>query len=233
MEPFKKICVLGDSVLRGVVYNEITKKYVFLKNNAVSGFADKCHVCVTNLSKFGNTVAKGFEKLKKVLVKENDYDAVLLEFGGNDCDYNWEAVIEQPYAHHDMNTTLPDFIATLTAMIHAIQTAGKKALVSNLPPINGERYFNWIAKGEKSRSENLMAFLKDRTIIYRNQEFFSKTIEKITESTNAYLVDIRSKLLPIYSYQDYLCLDGIHPNEKGHGVIQEVFVETYAKHFIL
>ena len=35
------------------------------------------------------------------------------------------------------------------------------------------------------------------------------------------MIDIRSAFLVRKDYTDYLCEDGIHPNEKGHRLIRE------------
>ncbi|OLA61120.1 MAG: hypothetical protein BHW37_01125 [Firmicutes bacterium CAG:272_52_7] len=40
------------------------------------------------------------------------------------------------------------------------------------------------------------------------------------------MIDIRSAFLVKRDYSDYLCEDGIHPNERGHKLIKDTLVDA-------
>lgn len=222
------ICVLGDSILRGVVLDEATKKYKFLKQGAVSSFENMYHISVTNYSKFGCTAKKGLEKLQQILKSDIPAEAVLIELGGNDCDYDWEAVCTDPLgAGHAPNTPYSEFVKLIRTMIEDTLKGGKRPFFMNLPPIDSDMYFSWIAKGDPVRAKNLLTFLGDKNYIYRHQEMYSRAIEHLAHEYDLYLIDIREKFLVIPKYSDFLCADGIHPNARGQELIKDAFSNAY------
>ena len=57
--------------------------------------------------------------------------------------------------------------------------------------------------------------------IYRWHEMYNLAVCRVAMREHALLLDISSSFLERSGYQDLLCEDGIHPNEKGHDVIFE------------
>ncbi len=226
-EFINKIGVLGDSILKGVVLDEISGKYKLLKETAASLFATGNKVALSDCSKFGCTSAKALQRLPKLLENENAPQAILIELGGNDCDFNWDEVCLNPNENHAPNTPLRDFRLQVTQIVLHIIRAGKLPFVMNLPPIDSDRYFNWITGSCKKRAENLLKFLGDKSLIYRHQELYSRTLESIARRYGLYIVNVRGAFLGIHKYTDYLCMDGIHPNERGQQIIRQVFDEAY------
>jgi len=44
-----------------------------------------------------------------------------------------------------------------------------------------------------------------------------------------FVVNIRNEFLRRSNYRDYLCVDGIHPNEKGHSLMEVFFLDIIAR----
>ncbi len=232
LKEINKICVVGDSVLRPVIYDEEAQKYTIYKSGAVYAFEESYHIPVVNCSRFGCTIGKAFDILKKVLVSEKDFDTVLIELGGNDSDYNWDLVSENPNLPHLPHTPETDFMDILCEMIETILNEGKRPFIMNLPPIDYERYFNWIVKNDAKRAENILSFLGDKSYIYRHQELYSRMLENAALKYELYRIDVREKFLSIPHMSEYLCIDGIHPNEKGHVLIETAFSKAYAQQIL-
>ena len=116
-----KICVFGDSVAKGVVFDHVKQKYSLLKNGFADQLANIFSLSVTNYAKFGCTVTKGMELVKKHLDKIPYYDYIVLEFGGNDCDFDWAEVSKAPTAPQRSKTPLHSFIGTYCEMIRLIR----------------------------------------------------------------------------------------------------------------
>lgn len=223
-----QIGVLGDSILRGVVFDEISGKYKIIKKCAVELFSLDNKVETKNYSKFGCTSKKALELLPNALSKCPS-QAMLVELGGNDCDYNWSEVLKNPNSKHLPLVPFEEFKKNLSEIIEKIIASGKTPFVMSLPPIDADRYFNWITKGSKEQAEKLIKFLGDKSIIYRHQELYSRAIESVARQYNLFIVNVREVFLQIHKYSDYLCLDGIHPNEKGQAIIKQIFDSTYKK----
>lgn len=83
-----KIDIWGDSILKGVILDEAVGRYRLLRENAVTAFSQLFHIDVRNHSHFGCTAPKALVNIDKTLASGLSTDLVLLEFGGNDCDFN-------------------------------------------------------------------------------------------------------------------------------------------------
>ena len=218
-----KICVFGDSVAKGVVFDHVIQKYSLLKNGFADQLANIFSLSVTNYAKFGCTVTKGLELVKKHLDKIPDYDYIVLEFGGNDCDFDWAEVSKAPTAPQRSKTPLHSFIGTYPEMIRLIRENGGVPVLLSLPPIDAERYFQWITQGLDS--DAILRFLGDEAHIYRWHEMYNMAVYRVANEENVPLIDITSDFLEMCHYQSCFCADGIHPNEKGHAAITKQIVQ--------
>lgn len=220
----RKIGVWGDSILKGVILDEVRGSYQLLAKSCVQLVEQTLGIPILNKSKFGSTIDKGYQLLEKSLATGLDCDVVLLEYGGNDCDFNWQAVSANPEMVHQPNTPLPLFLKTYQKMIDMLRSQGIKPLLMNLPPISGERYLNFITSHGPDR-EQLLRFLGDANQIYRYHELYSLSVTRLALQNNIPCVPVREAFLSRTHSLDLMCLDGIHPNEKGHQLMQQVISE--------
>lgn len=223
----EKISILGDSISKGVILDEISRKYKILKESAADLFSRENNVVVKNHAKFGCTSEKALEITRKIIESENDSGIIMLELGGNDCDYNWDAVAMNPDSDHKPNVTLENFKQNISKIIEIVKASGRDLAFMTLPPIDSEKYFNWITRGDKTRIENIQRFLGERNYIYRHQELYAGALEEIATKNNIYKIPVRAGFLSIPRCGDYICDDGIHLNEMGQGVMKTIFNDTY------
>ncbi|MBN1776478.1 MAG: SGNH/GDSL hydrolase family protein [Clostridiales bacterium] len=223
------ISIWGDSIMRGVIFDPVKKRYTFLRDSAVELFSRRFSVPITNHSRFGCTATRAFSPLVKSLESDGASGLILLEFGGNDCDYDWKEVSRDPLKKHQSNTPIEKFEESMRGMIRAIRAAGSRPVTMSLPPIHAERYFDAISSLAEVIPSRIMEFLHDKQVIYRRQELYSSRVCRIAEEMDVPLVDVRTKFLELDRLDDYLCMDGIHPNEKGQALIQEEFASRYRK----
>lgn len=80
-----------------------------------------------------------------------------MEFGGNDCDFNWKEISEKPLEMHKPKTQIEDFVKIHTETIDKIKAMGKIPVMLSLPPIDAEKYFSRISKG--LNAENILKWL--------------------------------------------------------------------------
>lgn len=222
-----KVDIWGDSILKGVVLDEAVGRYRLLKENAVSAFSQLFHIDVRNHSHFGCTAPKALANIDKTLASGLTTDLVLLEFGGNDCDFNWKEVSDAPNASHQPNTRYEEFVTTMRDMIRTLKSKGIQPVLMSLPPIDSRRYFNWITKPEGISAENILHFLGEKEYIYRHQELYSLAITRIAYEEEVGFIDVREAFLRERRFADCLCADGIHPNERGQKIIRDTFSARY------
>lgn len=220
----KTIGVWGDSVLKGVVFDEIRGTYQMLADNVGNLITQTLGLKIQNRSRFGSTVEKGRQTLEQSLQRGLDCEYVLLEYGGNDCDFDWAAVSDDPDQPHQPRTPLPLFKKQLQEMIDLLKDKQIKPILMSLPPINAELYLDFIVSRGPVR-ERVMQFLGDCQQIYRFHEMYSLAVTGLALSSQCIYIPMRESFLAEKDSPTLLCLDGIHPNERGHQLMHRVFTE--------
>ncbi|MGF6375817.1 acyl-CoA thioesterase-1 [Clostridiales Family XIII bacterium PM5-7] len=212
------ICVFGDSVAKGVIFDEAKNKYTFLKENFVNLVQSKTTVGFKNFAKFGCTVSKGSEILKKQADNLAAYPYTILEFGGNDCDLNWAEVAQMPNIVHQAQVPIESFKAIYEQMIETTRAAGSNPILLSLPPLDAERFFHWVAKD--LNKDNILTYLNnDVEYIFKWHEGYNDMIFQLAAEYSIPVIDIRSDFLNQQNYKNLLCIDGMHPNKEGHQLI--------------
>ena len=211
------IGIFGDSIVKGVVYDSSRGKYIYSENSFVKSFVKKTGIAVDNYAKFGCTLTKGEQIIEKFSSKLAQYKYIALEFGGNDCDFFWPDISEDPHRQHLPNTPIESFEKVYWRIVDRLMAKQYHPVLFSLPPLDPHRYFAWISKGLDA--ENILSWLGDVEFIYRWQEMYSIAVVKLAAAKNIPLVDIRKAFLQSRNYQSLLCDDGIHPNESGHSLI--------------
>jgi len=224
MNIHRKIEVFGDSLLKGIQVNPLNKRYHIDNNIDVEGIEQAHLLCIKNYSRFGCTVTKGLSLISKRLEKKDSFcDAIVMNYGGNDCDFNWREIAERPYDEHLPNTPLDTFAETYHTIINILKERGIQPILTTLPPLDAQRFFNWFCQG--LNMANIMVWLKDVNAIYRWQGDYSKAVEKIAADTNTLLVDVRSEFIRQENASHFLCEDGTHVNTKGQKLITQAFLK--------
>jgi len=220
----KNICIFGDSIAKGIILDPIRMKYILTHWGIGECLGKKTEINVFDFAKFGCTVTKGESVFEKHAKEVELSDTVILEFGGNDCDHPWSSVSDNPEGTFSANTELETFERKYEEIIKRLMTLGKKVVMLTLPPIDAQKYFNWISRGKNS--DNIIKWLGSVDYIYRWHEMYNQCVCTLANKTGAVLVDLRSSFLKLKNYSDYLCIDGIHPNEKGYALVNAVIVEA-------
>ncbi len=217
-----RICLFGDSISKGVIIDEIRNRYTMTKDcfaNLLS--TGSSALDVTNYSMLGCTIMKGKSMIERHIKDVQNCEIVALEYGGNDSDHLWEQIAQDPKGEHYPKTPIAEFERTYRGIIDELNVMGKKIVMLNLPPIDEHKYFNWISRG-LDRNKILQWLGGSDEFIYKWHEAYNVQVSNIASEYNIPLVDIRSAFLERRNYTDFLCTDGIHPNEKGHELIAEI-----------
>ncbi len=223
LDPRKKdytILVSGDSISRGVVYDGSRRKYSLLADCYVGRLRGLLKGAVHNAARFGNTVTRGLARLAAEVAAKKP-DIVLLEYGGNDCDFDWPAVARAPEADHRPRTDYAGFRRLLTDGVSRLKKAGVAPALMTLPPIDADRYLAFISGGAEAARANIVKWLGGVAKLYWWQERYSAAVAAVAAETGTMLLDVRAAFLAEGDFRLLLCADGVHPNADGHRVIAD------------
>ena len=221
MKRVSQIQVLEDSILKGIQVEPATGRYVTRNDIGISGLERDFGLTVKNGSHFGATVIKGQRLLERLLQRETPCDVVVMDFGGNDCDFRWDQVAADPEGDHRPNVPLAEFLQRYREMIAQLRQRGIVPVLTTLPPLEPERFFNWWCRGLDQAA--VRRWLGSLSNIYTHQENYSRAVEQLARETKTPLVDIRGAFLTHGRLPELLCEDGTHPNSAGQAVIGEAF----------
>lgn len=231
MNVLNKLYIYGDSILRGILLDEENKRYYPMKNNNIKDLEREFPVSIENKSKFGRTIDKGYREIKSMLQKSINCDMMILEYGGNDCDHKWNEIGEEPEKDHLPNTPIEKFENIYFKIISELKSKKIKPIIMSLPPIDSEKYFNWITQNIPNKN-NVLKWLKNKQNIGQYQELYSLSAMKVALQTNSFFIDVRSEFLKTNNYSELMSEDGIHPNEKGYNLILNIISDHMSKYFL-
>lgn len=221
----KKIVALGDSVIKGVILNREgqNSRYSLADKSVVERCAEQLGVESVNLGKMGCTIEAGERILERFADKFAGAKYVLLECGGNDSDYDWKAIAEAPEGSHSAKTPIEVFESVYERVINKVKEMGAIPLVLSLPPMDAQRYFDFFSIGwSQELKDNVLRWLRGSTnTIMSGHELYNLATWRVAQRTGARWVDVTSGLLKDNHFRDYLCDDGVHPNELGQKKMAE------------
>ena len=206
--------IYGDSLLKATVPDE-QFRYHFHLPEVMERYSGRQSE-VVNRSKMGATVRKGQALLEHDLQRGMQADYALIAYGGNDSDFDWDAVQAHPQESHLPRTTLADFKEILLRMIHELRERGVQPVLMTLPPIDAQRYLDFLCREGRSR-ERIMDWLGDTQRIYRHQELYSDTVARLAYETGTPLIGVREMFLDEKRLLKLIAADGIHLTVEGYG----------------
>ena len=208
----KPICVWGDSLAKGVVYDETRKRYTILKEHCLRLLEKEVQVPIYNYSVMGRTAPE-------CLALANPEDRVpggvaVIEFGGNDSDLCWADVSRDPQREHPARSSLSQFKESLRGLIAFARAGQMEPMLVSPLPIDGERYYRWVSRGLDSQA--ILSYLGDPQMMYRWQERYAYAVRDVAREEKVRLLDFRAAFLADRQFFRMYCDDGIHPNALGH-----------------
>ena len=211
----RNIGLWGDSIGKGVIYDETRGRYAILKESCVNLLAKKLEHPIENHAVMGATAAQGMERMREDYLQEGGL--AVIEFGGNDCDMPWKEISEAPEKEYRPRATIEEFMKALEKLVSRVQGAGMEAMLVAPPPLDAEKYFAWVSRG--LNAEAILSFLGDIQHIARWQAGYAAAVREVAARTGSRLLDLGNAFSGVEQIGDYYCLDGIHPNAQGHRML--------------
>ena len=214
--------IYGDSLLKATMPDADMRYHFHLPEVMAQYPSDRLEV--VNRAKMGATVTKGLALVEHDVQRGMDARWALVAYGGNDSDFDWEAVAAAPEQDHLPRTTLPEFTEKLRRAVTARKSAGVQPVLMSLPPIDPRRYLNFICRNGLDRSA-ILRWLGDEDMIYRHQELYSDTVTELAYANSVPLIHVRQAFLADHHMNDMLSADGIHMTMEGYGKLFDTLAD--------
>ena len=238
------IIAWGDSILKGVVSGDDSKRFDITEKDSLSQACSALGIELANKSVFGSWMTKTRRTQDRSLRNGASTQIGIIESGTNDCDYDWSAVSANPDAEHLQRCPLEEFERLMKEAV-SVARQNKITPVIMIPtPLVPEWWFNNICIGNDEAA--IVRFivrkygLQDQDCaasqndpqdqkraaamrLYQNQELFSLKAAAIARALDVQIVDIRSEFLAHPNYKTLMCLDGVHPNQAGYDFVAEIW----------
>lgn len=219
----KQLLIFGDSILKGITYAPEDGGYHVLRNGRFAGLQEH-GIDIINHARMGSTIIRGLRDIKKHITGDMNDTAVLIGYGGNDCNFDWQSVSAHPEESHNPKVTEDVFVDEYMECVDHCNRHGAEVYVTTLVPLDSLKYMDWICRGN-NRSV-ILDWLGDVSMLRRWHEYYNNLVIKTAMQTGALVVDVRKPFLLSHEFNDLICADGIHPTEKGHRIVENVITNT-------
>ncbi len=209
-----KIVVFGDSILKGVItIPNSGKLFDVTENDSLTLAQKKLGFELDNRSIYGNITSKGLIKLQKFFDKGETADFCIIEFGSNDCDYDWGVLVQK--------VPLENYLENLKQMVSLCRANKVTPLMMGLIPYVCDDWFKTIIKGQDEKA--ILDFLGGSPeTLGKNQLVYKNAQADFVEKNNVQFLDPWELF---QGHKELMCYDGIHPNEKGYQLLADAWVK--------
>ena len=209
-----KLVVFGDSIHKGVITIPESKNLFDVTPNDSLTLAQKeLGFELDNRSIYGNITSKGLVKLQKFFEKGGSADFCVIEFGSNDCDYDWGTLIQK--------VPLEQYLENLAQMIKLCRDNKVTPLMMGLIPYVCDDWFKTIIKGQDEAA--ILNFLGGTAqTLGKNQLIYKNAQAEFVQKNNVQFLD---PWTIFEGHKEFMCYDGIHPNEKGYELLSKAWIK--------
>ncbi|MBR1792596.1 MAG: SGNH/GDSL hydrolase family protein [Bacteroidales bacterium] len=174
-------------------------------------FGDKA---VPRISFFGSLRSRRFDKA-------DSGDALVLEYGGNVCDFDWQAISEHPGGLHKPSRSLDDFRNTYLSLIRNIRSCGVQPLLLSLPGLRAGRYIDYVSQN-RDRFNILRWLGGDVSFINDWYNQYAQALRQLAEESDVPVIDIAGLIQQHPNPDEFYAADGIHLNDRGNALVTNV-----------
>ena len=219
----KNLKIFGDSIIKGVTYNG--QSYHLCQEHDFDTLRAQ-GVTVENNAKMGATIDAGLKQLDRKLGTCDGDTTVLFCFGGNDCDFDWQAVSDHPEEAHLPKIAAETFAENYRALVKLLRQAGSSVWMTSLVPLEAHRFLDHVSQGRSK--EHILSWLGDADRIFRWQEYYNDLVCRLAREISCPLLELRPEFLKNPAFPALISNDGIHPTQKGHDLVHRCVEEVFS-----
>jgi lysophospholipase L1-like esterase len=224
MKAMRIIC-FGDSITRGISYIRgrlrIQKEnYPALLQGALSG---EDSVEVINKGVFNDNSDLLVHRLEDDVVAQRP-DYVLIEIGGNDCNFHWDEVASAKDEEHEPIVPLDRYLLNLQHMVERMRQEGITPVLMNLLPLDPVRYYNHVCQMHGS---NVSHWIGKCGGIEHWHGRYNRALVQLVDRLNVLTIDVRTAFKRAADLSVLLSDDGIHPTVEGYRVMAKTVATAF------
>lgn len=213
----KMIC-FGDSVTRGITFVRgrfkiIRESYPALLQRFL-GDEDE----VVNKGVFNDNSDLLVKRLDRDVLDQHP-DLVLINIGGNDCNFPWDQVAKLPDSEHIPIVPLDRYLANVSEMIRRISASGAVPVILSLLPLDPARYYQSLMKHYNHSIGHWISMCGG---IEHWHGMYNRALKDLCSRTGAALIDVRSAFKKKGNFSELINEDGLHPTAKGYQALAEI-----------
>lgn len=215
-----RLICLGDSVTRGVSYVRgrmriVKTNYPALLQADLAGIPG---LDVMNRGVFNDNSDGLLSRIERDVFAENA-DAVLVEIGGNDCNFRWDEVAQRPLASHDAVVPLERYIANLTRIVEMCRRAQITPVLLTILPLDPVRYYRHVSQ---QYGQSIAHWIGRCGGIEHWHGMYNRALKQLTQYLNVMSIDVRTGFKRSGDLADLLSEDGVHPTESGYKTLSRL-----------
>lgn len=225
-----RIICFGDSVTRGISY--IRGRLRIQKENypalLQAALAVDKDIEVVNKGVFNdNSDLLVLRMEDDVVAARPDY--VLIEIGGNDCNFRWGEIVCAKDEDHEPIVPLDRYLVNLQKMVERMQQEGITPILMNLLPLDPVRYYNHIYQRHGVEVAHWIARCGG---IEHWHGLYNRALVQLVRRLNVLNIDVRTAFKQAADFSVLLSDDGIHPTVEGYRVMAKTVATAFAQQFV-
>ncbi len=220
-----KIVCFGDSLTRGVSF--VKGRMRILKENYpafLQQFASD-HFTIINKGVFNDNSDLLLSRVEKDVVAEHP-DYVIINIGGNDCNFKWDEVVKNPEGEHQPIVPIERYMENLKKLILRIQETNSTPILMNLPPLDPVRYYKLLAQ---TYGSSISHWISLQGGIEHWHGLYNRSLSSLAEQLNVLKIDVRTALKQSGNIKDFISDDGIHLTGEGYKTMSSTIFSSLVK----
>lgn len=211
-----KIVCFGDSLTRGV--SLVKGRARILKENypaLLEKFFSKNvsdDIVVLNKGVFNDNSDLLVKRVEKDVISEEP-NYVLINIGGNDCNFKWAEVAADPENFHSPIVPMNNYIENIKSIITKVREKNITPILLTLPPLDPVKYYSFIASKYGTTISHWISCCGG---IEHWHSLYNKQLKKLIDQMNVKSIDVREAINNADNVCNYISDDGIHLNSEGY-----------------
>ena len=166
-------------------------------------------------------------RVEKDVISENP-DIVLIEVGGNDCNFNWDEVAKHPDSKHEPIVPIERYLDNIAYLVKEFRNKQVTPVILTLPPLDPARYYRFVADQFGTSIGHWVSYVGG---IEHWHGMYNRQLKQLAEKLKAPLIDVRLYLKSAGDLDQLISDDGIHLTSKGYQCMSESIFKELQKHF--
>ena len=216
------IICFGDSVTRGVTH--VRGRLRIVKENYPTLLQSALTEMRVNMEIQMNIVNKGvindnsdllLARLDKDVLSERP-NYVVIEIGGNDCNFRWDEVAKHPHRTHDSIVPIERYLRNIEQMVKQIQNIGSTPVILDILPLDPARYYQHISSIHGASIGHWIGLCGG---IGHWHGLYNYELRNLLKKLQVKRIDVRSAFKRAGNLSELLSDDGVHPSPAGYRVL--------------